>query len=430
MKNLLFLIFILYSGTTMSAIEIDTLWLRTMSAGAQEVDFTPDDKHVIAWTNSIEFWEVQEGIKEFSVQMETVGDYNFNEEFLVFACDSTPKLLNWKTREIIIGFEKENRPLGRIRTAKSKNEFMSNTIDIDKWGVFKDENTIYFWDINLTKKSDSLVSLTQFEIKGQKWGRKIIDYDYLGNSDEFFYVKFADDNSYFSSLPPSHRMTNYYYHFYNRISKELIDSIFIFQEKQDNYFFVDKMQVMKDRSKIAWNNIGGELNFYDLYTRKFYKKLVFDNHDFIEAVDIEFNSDESIVGMTHGLNLKIYDLTTNEKIYEYFEGSWQNLSFSSNNDYLVTNVGSWLVLIPSHTGLSSIKATTAIPGGVYPNPASDFIKLDMNASAMNSSIEIYDAYGKQVMSVIFTGEDIDISSLTAGVYFVKTPSQSYKFIKL
>ena len=79
---------------------------------------------------------------------------------------------------------------------------------------------------------------------------------------------------------------------------------------------------------------------------------------------------------------------------------------------------------------SSVETYTTITGSVYPNPASDFIKIDMNASAMNSSIEIFDAYGKQVMSVIYSGEDIDISKLTAGVYFVKTPSHSYKFIKL
>ena len=74
--------------------------------------------------------------------------------------------------------------------------------------------------------------------------------------------------------------------------------------------------------------------------------------------------------------------------------------------------------------------TTEITGGVYPNPASDFIKLDMNVSAMNSSVEIYDAYGKQVMNVIYTGEVIDISKLTAGVYFVKTGSGTHKFVKM
>ena len=79
---------------------------------------------------------------------------------------------------------------------------------------------------------------------------------------------------------------------------------------------------------------------------------------------------------------------------------------------------------------SSVETTTTITGSVYPNPASDFIKIDMNASAMNSSIEIFDVYGKQVMSAIYTGEDIDISSLTAGVYFAKVGGKSWKFIKL
>jgi hypothetical protein len=79
---------------------------------------------------------------------------------------------------------------------------------------------------------------------------------------------------------------------------------------------------------------------------------------------------------------------------------------------------------------SSVETTTAITSTVYPNPASDFIKLDMNVSTMNSSIEIFDAYGKQVMSAIYTGEYIDISKLTAGVYFVKTDSGTYKFVKM
>ncbi|PKL79654.1 MAG: hypothetical protein CVV25_07230 [Ignavibacteriae bacterium HGW-Ignavibacteriae-4] len=77
-----------------------------------------------------------------------------------------------------------------------------------------------------------------------------------------------------------------------------------------------------------------------------------------------------------------------------------------------------------------VETATTITGSVYPNPASDFIKLDMNATTLSSEIEIYDAYGKQVMSTIYTGEDIDISKLTAGVYFVKMGDKSMKFIKL
>lgn len=79
---------------------------------------------------------------------------------------------------------------------------------------------------------------------------------------------------------------------------------------------------------------------------------------------------------------------------------------------------------------TSVEATTTLNGSVYPNPASDFIQLEFDMNIGISEIEIFDAYGKQVMSVIYNAENIDISKLTAGVYFVKTPSHSYKFIKL
>ena len=79
---------------------------------------------------------------------------------------------------------------------------------------------------------------------------------------------------------------------------------------------------------------------------------------------------------------------------------------------------------------TSVETSPTLTGTVYPNPASDFIKLDLNATAMNSEIQIFDAYGKQVMSIIYPGDDIDTSKLTAGVYFVKTGNGTHKFVKM
>lgn len=112
-------------------------------------------------------------------------------------------------------------------------------------------------------------------------------------------------------------------------------------------------------------------------------------------------------------------------------GVGENIRFNQDNTYYTTygGCGDGFGIGKVDDLLSSIETTTAITGGVYPNPASDFIKLDINASSLYSSIEIYDAYGKQVMSVIYTGEDIDISKLTAGVYFVKVGEWTHKFIK-
>jgi type IX secretion system substrate protein len=430
MKNLILLfIIIVLTTVTSSATEIDTIWYRTMSAGAQDVDFTPDDKYVIAWTNSIEFWEVQQGVEEFSVPIETVGDYNFNEQYLVIAHYSTPKLLNWQTREVVEGFEKENENIGRIRTAKSKNEFMAQSINRELWDYHKDRNIIYFWDINSKSKIDSIIPIEEFKIKDVSWRRRILDYDYLGSNDEFIYVKYDDLNNIVQTLPTTSRKTNYFYHFYSIETKELIDSIFVFQEKYDDVSFVDKITVLSDRTKIAWNNKGGEINFYDINTRQYYDKLVYDTHDFVEAFDIEFNHDESFVGITHGYNLKIFNMNNKEKIYEYFDGSWQNLSFSNNDELLTTNIGSYLILFPSHTGTSSVEGIDNINFNltVNPNPTTNNINIRFGTPINDyMKLGIVDLLGNEIFIIdqgyILSSDyqtNFNVSTLPSGTYFIR-----------
>lgn len=431
MKNLLLTLMLLVITTgTASASEIDTLWYRTMSAGARNVDFTPDDKYIIAWTSSIEFWEVQQGIREFSIPTELLGDYNYNEEFLVFSQDSTPKLLKWQTREVVEGFQKEAFRIDRIRTAKSKNEFMALGYLKEGISLYDSECTIYFWDINSKLLVDSLEISNQFEKDDYTWRRAVLDFDYIGNNDEFLYVKFDDYNNRVVPVPPSERRTNYFYHIYDRNTKELVDSLFLLQDITNGSVApISNMFVMKDRSKIAWNNRGGKINFYNVYTRKFYDQLVFDSHDFIEAFDIEFNYNESIVGITHGYNLKIYNLSNKEKIYEYFEGSWQNLSFSNNDELLTTNIGSYLILFPSHTGTSSIESLQEMDTilKVTPNPASNTISIHFNSVTDELiNLSIIDLVGNE-LDIIDVGIienqnysiDYDISNLTPATYFIR-----------
>ncbi|MFA7327806.1 MAG: T9SS type A sorting domain-containing protein [Candidatus Kapaibacterium sp.] len=440
-KLLLALILTILISIPASSIEIDTLWYRTMSAGARNVDFTPDDKYVIAWTNGIEFWEVQKGVMEFSVPTELLGDYNYNEEFLVFSKDSTPKLLNWKTREVEEGFRKEQHNLERIRTAKSKNEFMVKTYEkIDHVYTYKNKTVLYFFNIDDKSKVDSFAIINQFEKDGYKWNRRFLDFDYVGDDDEFIYVSYHDYNNLIETIPPPERLDNYFSHIYDRNTKELVDSLFLYQRtSKGEGTYINKMQVMNDRSKIAWNNKGGEINFYDIYTRKFYDQLVFDTHDFVEAFDIEFNRDESVVGITHGQNLKIYNLQKKEKIHDYFLGSWQNLSFSNNNDYLTTNIGSWLVLFPSHTGISSVEDTdnNRLNLTVTPNPASNNISIHFS-SATNEPIKlsIIDLVGNEI-GIIDEGNienqnysiDYNISNLAPATYFIRLELGSEIFTK-
>lgn len=194
---------------------------------------------------------MQQGVKDFFIQSEVLGGYNYNEEYLVFSQDSTPKLLNWKTREVVEGFQKEVFRIDKIRTAKSKNEFMALGYLKEGISLYESESTIYFWDINSKILVDSLEISNQFEKDNYTWRRYVMDYDYIGNNDEFLYVKFNDYNNRVVSIPPNERRTNYFYHIYDRNTKELVDSLFVFQDtKNGAESTVDKMFVMNDRSKL------------------------------------------------------------------------------------------------------------------------------------------------------------------------------------
>jgi hypothetical protein len=76
---------------------------------------------------------------------------------------------------------------------------------------------------------------------------------------------------------------------------------------------------------------------------------------------------------------------------------------------------------------------------ITPNPATDFINVDMSFLRMQESkIEIYNIFGEIVLSTPSSLRDatpqegnkyrIDISTLPAGVYFVRVGEKFEKFI--
>jgi hypothetical protein len=64
---------------------------------------------------------------------------------------------------------------------------------------------------------------------------------------------------------------------------------------------------------------------------------------------------------------------------------------------------------------------------VYPNPASG--KIYVTAKVAPSSLAIYDAFGKLILRKVEDTESIDVSGLTAGVYFIEIYSSNEKVVK-
>ena len=67
---------------------------------------------------------------------------------------------------------------------------------------------------------------------------------------------------------------------------------------------------------------------------------------------------------------------------------------------------------------------------VYPNPATDMLQI-RNVKA--GTIKVYDATGRQIMTKAVVGNEdyiqLDISSLSKGMYFVKIGNHTAKFVK-
>jgi ELWxxDGT repeat protein len=96
-----------------------------------------------------------------------------------------------------------------------------------------------------------------------------------------------------------------------------------------------------------------------------------------------------------------------------------NLFFYANDG---TQRGLWKI------GLNtSVNQLPNLVTSIYPNPTNDYLHIDL---ASEAKIEIYTITG-QIMNIssIKQNHRIDVSTYPTGMYFIKTPSSTHKFIK-
>lgn len=66
------------------------------------------------------------------------------------------------------------------------------------------------------------------------------------------------------------------------------------------------------------------------------------------------------------------------------------------------------------------KGNVAIEGfNFYPNPVSDGKIFISSKSMQNKDVAIYDVLGKRVMQTTMTSKELNVSSLSPGVYIIK-----------
>ncbi len=109
---------------------------------------------------------------------------------------------------------------------------------------------------------------------------------------------------------------------------------------------------------------------------------------------------------------------------------WQAQYSSTPNIITCTDVPAW----NGQTGIVNALEETSIGEtafSVYPNPVSESLAIICKDVLLNTTVEVFDMGGRKLQSHIASNHitAVNVSSLTAGIYFIKIGSAIRKFVK-
>lgn len=109
-----------------------------------------------------------------------------------------------------------------------------------------------------------------------------------------------------------------------------------------------------------------------------------------------------------------------------YSGAWNVYPYFASGNIIISNLdgGFFIVRDPS----LSIDETSTSDFAIYPNPASEKIRLQSKLTPI-SSVDIYSVIGQKVISLNFsdsTSEEINIETLPSGVYILKINNNTTK----
>jgi hypothetical protein len=185
------------------------------------------------------------------------------------------------------------------------------------------------------------------------------------------------------------------------------------------------MQVMNDRSKIAWNNKGGEINFYDVYTKQFYDKLT--RKDFNQVNDIEMTKDDGLMCLTYGELINVLDVQSKNLLTSFNTGStYGQCKLSNNFKYMIGSVGAYLIMHPTTiSGIEGVQAQN--PLIISPNPVSNNLTIQIHSetyghyalSLMSLSGAVIDIINDGLLSASDQIINYDTRDMSGGTYFIR-----------
>ena len=131
-------------------------------------------------------------------------------------------------------------------------------------------------------------------------------------------------------------------------------------------------------------------------------------------------------------NCSIMDMTT-DSYFSTLQSGWA-MDVAETNNYSIANTSKTPNYIKWKGNCDSIQTSVAdntsdnISNDIYPNPVSDILYLPQSAD-MNQPVQIYTVEGIKIFGS-YNKSSLDLSGLSAGMYFLKNGTKFYKFVKL
>lgn len=146
------------------------------------------------------------------------------------------------------------------------------------------------------------------------------------------------------------------------------------------------------------------------------------------AYMINISGGSAILEAFEGETVSITALPKKGEEFLNWETSTSNVAFADANSATTTFVmpASEVSIKANFKASSGIEENTLSSFQLYPNPATDYIRIE---GASDLSYSIYDASGKAVASGTTNGESISINNLYSGIYIFKAGERSIRFIK-
>ena len=150
------------------------------------------------------------------------------------------------------------------------------------------------------------------------------------------------------------------------------------------------------------NNINLEYFSYDSYSSYPYMQA-------IEFIDLRNgnNSNMQYCSIINNVNLKC--------IYVDNKNASHN-NWHKNYGHYVDNEAECTVL-----SLNDFDLNNSVT--FYPNPVNDILHIENTLSVNIQKIELYDAYGKQIMSQVNSFEQVSFKNIMAGLYFISIQTE-------